>query len=89
MVAKLEEIQECKKASFETNERINKIWVKRSIKRRKYGQIEAGCKRDENICTTNSWTDVCGIEIIYYVCDELEKNVENSAIPQEEHWGIL
>ena len=43
MVAKLKDkIQECKRASFETNERLNKIWIKGSIKRRKNGHNDSG-----------------------------------------------
>ena len=44
MVAKLEdEIHECKRASFEINERLNKIELKEALKEEKIGHNETRC----------------------------------------------
>ena len=61
MVAKLEDkIQECKKDSFETNERLNNIELKEALKEEKLDTMWRDVSEMKNVCTTKSWADVCG-----------------------------
>ena len=65
VVAKLqEEIQECKRASFETNERLNKIELKEALKEEKLDTMRRDVSEMKNVCTTKSWADVCGGDVL-------------------------
>ena len=82
VVAKLqEEIQECKRASFETNERLNKIELKEALKEEKLDTMRRDVSEMKNVCTTKSWADVCGGDVLsnssnMHVMHQ-EKNIEN------------
>ena len=65
MVAKLEdEIQESKKAYFETNGHLNKIELKETLKEEKLDTMRQDVCEMKNLCTTKSWADVCGGDVV-------------------------
>ena len=65
MVAKLEDkIQECKKDFFETNERLNKIELNEALKEEKLDTMRQDVSEMKNVCTTKSWADVCGGDML-------------------------
>mgnify|MGYP000662735094 CR=1 FL=1 len=82
MVAKLEdEIQDCTRASFETNERLNKIGLKEALKEEKMDTMRWDVSEMKNVCTTKLWVNVCGGDVvtkssIMQVMNQ-EKNVES------------
>ena len=79
MVAKLEdEIQKCKRASFETNEHLNMIELKETSNEEEMDMMRGDVSEMKNVCTRKSWTDVCGGDVLsnssIFASDESREN---------------
>ena len=59
-----DEIQECKRASFQINEHLNKIELHESSKEETMHMMRRNVSEMKNVGTTKSWADICGGDLV-------------------------